>query len=92
MPTRDVIELTAYWGSGDAESTVNVSVDAWEKIKAGARFEVTSKSYYEGEPSDVIWSFLDGTVSIDGDDGMQCVAGLTVENLIRRTLKPSRTK
>ena len=92
MSTQDGVQLTAYWGKGDADSTINVSVEAWEKIKAGARVLVTSKSYYDGEASDVIWSFLDGTVSIDGEDGMQCVAGLPVENLVRRTLKLGGTK
>jgi hypothetical protein len=87
MPAQDFVELTAYWGTDDADSTIKVSAKKWEQIKAGAQYQKTAKSYYEGQSYDVTWSFLDGTVSIDGEDGMQCVAGLPLEKLILRQLK-----
>ena len=87
MPAQDFVELTAYWGTDDADSSIKVSAKKWEQIKAGAQYQKTAKSYYEGQSYDVTWSFLDGTVSIDGEDGMQCVAGLPLEELILRQLK-----
>jgi hypothetical protein len=87
MLTHDFIELKAYWGNDGADSSIKISAKKWEKIKAGAQYQKTAKSYYEGQSYDVTWSFLDGTVSIDGEDGMQCVAGLPLEELILRQLK-----
>lgn len=84
MPAQDFIELTACWGNDDADSTIKISATKWEQIKAGAQFLKTAKSYYEGQNYDVTWSFADGVVSIDGEDGRQCVADLPVEELILR--------
>lgn len=86
MPGRDLIELTAFWGNDDAESTIRVSLKIWEQINGGARFQKTAKSYYEGQSFDVTWVFFDRMVSIDAEDGMQCVAGLPVQDLIVRTI------
>jgi hypothetical protein len=91
MPARDFIELTAYWGNDDADSTIKISAKKWLQINAGAHFQKTAKSYYEGQSYDVTWSFFEGTVSIDGEDGRQCVVGLPVEELILRQLKSSET-
>ena len=88
MTAQDFVALTAYWGNGDADSTINISATKWEQIKAGAQFKKTAKSYYEGQGYDVTWSFANGVVSIDGEDGMQCVVDLPVEELILHQLKP----
>jgi hypothetical protein len=88
MNTQDFVELTAYWGNDDADSTIKVSVKKWEQIKSGAQFQKSAKSYYEGQGYDVTWSFGYGVVSIDGEDGMQCVVDLPVEELILHKLKP----
>lgn len=29
MPARDFIELTAYWGNDDADSTIKISAKKW---------------------------------------------------------------
>lgn len=92
MPDQDCVELTAYWGSDDAESTIKISAQMWEEIKTGARFQTNSKSYYEGEVYEVTWSFFDTRVSIDGDDGMQCVVQLPVEDLSVCSSKTWRSK
>lgn len=88
MSVQDFVELTAYWGNDDAESTINISVKKWKQIKAGAQFQKSAKSYYEGQGYDVTWSFANGVVSIDSEDGMQCVVDLPVEELILHQLKP----
>lgn len=88
MPAQDFVELTAYWGNDDADSTIKISTKKWEEIKAGAQFQKTAKSYYEGQKYDITWSFSNGVVSIDGEDGMQCVVDLPVGELILHQLKP----
>lgn len=88
MDDKGFVELTAYWGNDDAAGTIKISAKKWEKIKAGAQFQKTAKSYYEGQGYDVTWSFANGVVSIDGEDGMQCVVDLPVEELILHHLKP----
>lgn len=88
MPAQDFVELTAYWGNDDADSTIKISAKKWEQIKAGAQFQKTAKSYYEGQKYDVTWSFANGVVSIDGEDGMQCVVDLPFDELILHQLKP----
>lgn len=81
MPAQDFVELTAFWGNDDADSTIKISAKKWEQIKAGAQFQKTVKSYYEGQKYDVTWSFLNRAVSIDGEDGRQCVVNLPIEEL-----------
>ena len=88
MAAQDFVELTACWGNYDADSTIKVTTKKLEEIKAGAQFQKTAKSYYEGQGYDVTWSFANGVVSIDGEDGMQCVVDLPVEELILHQLKP----
>jgi hypothetical protein len=39
MPVEGFVEITAYWGHDDAESTIKLSPRKWEKIKAGAQFQ-----------------------------------------------------
>ena len=82
---RVYVELTAVWGNDDADSIIKVSRRRWNEIQAGAEYEISAWSWYEGERSSVAWSFSGGAVSIDGDDGMQCVADLPVSELIAQT-------
>lgn len=83
MPDKDLIELTACWGNGDADSTIQITSQQWKVIKAGGGFQKSASSFYEGQRSDVTWLFLNSCVSIDGDDGMQCVVDLSVDELIQ---------
>jgi len=82
MPTKNFVEVTAYWGNDDASSTIKISSRKWEKLKAGARLQKSAWSYYEGRRYSVLWSFVDGQVTIDGEDCSQHVVDLPVEELI----------
>ena len=82
MAAKNFVELTAYWGNDDADSTIKLSAKKWNEIRAGAQFEKDAWSNYEGQRFRVVWLFGSGQVTIDGEDGMQCVVGLPVEELI----------
>ncbi len=43
---------------------------------------VDAASSYEGKRYKVVWRFANGQVSIDGVDGMECVVGLPVGELV----------
>ena len=85
---RPHIEITACWGSDDAESTTRISRRRWKAIQEGAEYETTADGWYEGSRVSVTWSFADGKVSIDGNDGMQCVVDLPISELIVHTSPP----
>lgn len=70
---RVLVEVKAYWGNDDAESTIKISRRRWSAILNGDEYIKTTWSWYEGKRSPVTWSFANGSVSIDGEDGMQCV-------------------
>lgn len=55
MPVKVFVEITAYWGHDDAESTIKLSLRKWEEIKAGAQFQKSAWSYYEGQRYRVVW-------------------------------------
>lgn len=76
------IELTAVWGNDDADSTIKVSRRRWQQIQDGAEYETSAWSWYEGRRYSVGWHFIDGEVSVCGEDGMQCVVGLPVSELL----------
>lgn len=82
MPVEGFVEITVYWGHDDAESTIKLSPRKWEEIKAGAQFQKSAWSYYEGQRYRVFWCFADSEVTIDGADGRQCVVDLPVEVLM----------
>jgi hypothetical protein len=65
---RIYIEITESWGDGSACSTVKISRRQWAKILNGEKFEISARSYYEGERSIVDWWFEDGKLSISGED------------------------
>ncbi len=80
--TRRRIKLTAVWGNDDAQSSVLVSRRQWTAIQSGAELSIDSSSSYEGNRQWVVWRFANGQVSIDGEDGMECVVCLPVGELI----------
>lgn len=84
--TRTRIKLTAVWGNDDAESSVLVSHRQWTAIRTGADETVEALSFYEGRRYKVVWRFANCQVSIDGEDGMQCVVCLPVGELIATDL------
>lgn len=81
---RIYVALTAYWGNDDAESTIKISRRRWKTILDGAEYKATAWSWYEGRRYPVAWHFANGTVSIDGEDGMQCVGNEPASSLIAR--------
>jgi hypothetical protein len=87
--TRTRIQLTAVWGNDDAQSSVLVSRRRWTAIQNGAEYTVNSSSSYEGKRYKVVWRFADRQVSIDGEDGMECVVGLPLSELV--STDPSAT-
>lgn len=78
---RTYVEVTAYWGNDDASSTIRLSRRRWASIKSGAEYEKSAWSWYEGTRSSVTWRFVQGTVSIDGEDYDEWVVDLPVEEL-----------
>jgi len=45
---------------------------------------------YEGNRYPVVWRFARGRMSIDGDDGMECVVDLPVTDLTTTTVETGR--
>lgn len=80
--TRTRIQLVAVWGNDDAESSIWVSRRRWTAIQSGAEHIVDASSSYEGKRYKVVWRFANRQVSINGEDGMECVVGLPVGELI----------
>jgi len=72
-PTSKEVSLTAYWGNDDASSTIALSQDKWMFIQFGGHHIEHAKSWYEGDSEDVIWTFSNRVVSIDGEDCRQCL-------------------
>jgi len=77
------IELTAYWGDDDASSTIKISEAQWKKIQAGAGYEKSGWSWYEGIRYQVTWVFKDKTYSVHGPDGAEYVLDESVDDLIQ---------
>lgn len=88
---RAYVELTAYWGNDDAESTIKVSPRRWEAIQEGANYETSAWGWYEGRRFSVDWRFAGGNVSIDGEDGRQCVVEIPISELIESANTESGT-
>ena len=83
MSEEDLVKLTAYWGNGDAGSTIQITPQQWNVIKSRGGFQKSASSFYEREIDEVTWLFSNSRVSIDGNDGMQCIVDLPVDELIR---------
>ena len=75
------ITVTAYWGNDDAESSISLSLDQWRSIQEGGVHAAHSESWYEGQCEEVIWSFANGLVTIDGEDGRQCIINTPLSEL-----------
>ena len=61
------VELNAYWCYADAGSSIKISRRRWKAIQAGAAYNVTTWSLYEGERSPAEWSFANGKFDIVGE-------------------------
>ena len=86
---RIYVELTAYWGNDDVDSTIKISRRRWKQIQEGAEYEDYASYWYEGRRFSVCWEFSNGEVSLFGEEGMECVIGLPVSSLIARISSPS---
>jgi hypothetical protein len=67
-------------------------IDSWDlgellglDFSDTAEYEASSTSWYEGMRYSNGWTFADAKVNIDGEDGMQCVVDLPVEELYVNT-------
>ncbi|MEY2702206.1 MAG: hypothetical protein RLY43_839 [Bacteroidota bacterium] len=78
---RIFVEITESWGDGGACSTIKISRRQWTKILNGEKFEISAKSFYEGEKSIVDWCFEDGKLSITGEDWTCLIDEMHVEDL-----------
>lgn len=65
-----------------ADSTIKISRRRWNEIQGGAEYATSAWSCYEGKRQAVTWHFSDGEVSVEGEDGMQCVVDLPISQLI----------
>jgi len=54
-------------------------------IDQGFRSQTRAWAWYEGRRFSVAWRFAGGEISIDGDDGMECVVDLPVSELVAQT-------
>ena len=79
---RVFVEVTAYWGNDDAESTIKISRRRWKAILQGDEYTKYTWSWYEGTRFPVTWHFTSGKVSIYGEDGMQRVLDEPASDLI----------
>ena len=79
--TKNRFRLTAFWGNADADSSILVSQRQWDAIQTGAEYTVNGFSYFEGLRYDVVWRFSEGRVSIEGENGMECVVSIPVSEL-----------
>lgn len=91
MKSTSHVELTAVWGNDDADSTIKVSQRRWKQVQEGAEYKTSAWGWYEGSKYRTAWRFSGGKVSVwmvgGGDfDGMECVIGLPVEELIAQTV------
>jgi hypothetical protein len=84
------VQLTALWGNDDAESSIRISHRRWSAIQKGEAYEVSASSTYEGKRYQVVWRFVLGRVSIEGDDGMECVVDLPVTDLTTTIVETGR--
>lgn len=75
------VELRAVWGNDDAESTIRITDEEWQELRAGAEEEFDAKSWYEGQKYEVLWRFADGRFSIYGEEGRECVLDCSVDEL-----------
>ncbi len=85
---RAYVELTAYWGNDDAESTIKIGPHQWREIQDGGDYSRRGWGWYEGRRFSVSWSFGGKEFSIGADDGMECVLGRPISDLIVQVSPP----
>jgi hypothetical protein len=73
---RIYVKLTATWGNDDVESSIKISRRRWSHICAGEEYQTSASYRYEGHSYTAYWSFINGKVTIDGEDGEQHVLNL----------------
>lgn len=78
---RVYVSVTAVWGNGDAESEIKISRQRWRKIQQGEAYIRSGWGYYECSRSPVTWSFVNGLVSIEDNDGMECIVEESLDSL-----------
>lgn len=86
MNAKVEIEITAYWGNSDAESTIKLTIQQWKLIQSGAGYTKTGWSYYEGERLKVMWRFADGKVCIDDEECRNCIVDAPISELLIQEL------
>ena len=79
--SRKTISITASWGNDDAESTISLTPEQWQSIQDGGEYFEYAESWYEGKREEVTWSFKNGLVTIDGEDGLQCLVDSPINEL-----------
>jgi len=75
------VDITAYWGNDDAESSIRISRCCWQKILLGLGYTRSAWSWYEGKRYPVLWEFDDREISIYGRDGAQWLVNVPIEEL-----------
>ena len=89
---RIYIQLTAWWGNSDAQSSIRVSRRTWKHIKQGLVFTKRSTGWYEGQRQSVVWHFSSAELSINGEEDEQFVVCQPVEDLIVEIVESKQRK
>ena len=89
---RTYIELTAWWGNSDAQSSIRVSRRKWKAIKQGLVFSKRSTGWYEGQRQSVVWHFSSAELSINGEEDEQFIVRQPVEDLIVQIVESKQRK
>ena len=75
------IELTAWWGHDDINTSIQVTQEDWAAIQAGDLYETESTYWYEGNEYAATWEVEHKKVNIHGEDGNECVVGMSIDEL-----------
>lgn len=62
-------------------SSIVLTSAEWLSIQQGESYVDDSASSYEGEEESVTWNFCDRLLTIDGEDGRQCLVDFPIEEL-----------
>lgn len=62
------VSLTAFWANEDASSSIRIKKSDWDLICAGASYQKSARSEYEGARKDVHWEFSKGKFSVFESD------------------------
>jgi len=81
-PPRIYVQLDAYWGNGDVESSLKISSRVWKRVQDGGESTARAWGWYEGKRFSAEWSFANGAVSIDGEDGAECIVDFPIADIV----------